>query len=150
MKVYSPIYPTGDFIADIEFRVNNPKSGFSFAFGNGTGESNFSTGLYFNGYSGYIFDQSGNFFGGYRSGTRFEMQVKSFDEERAAYYFNGKLVANNIRYTGAINCVEFQKYGSSLANVRITSVLYEPDTAPENAILYNGSVILYNGAEILF
>ena len=150
MKVYSSIYPSGSFIANIEFRVNDPKSGFSFALGNGTGESNFFTGLYFKGYSGYIFDQSGNFFGGYRSGARFDMEVRCFDQERAAYFLNGKLIANNIDVSGSINCVEFDKHKNSVMNMRLSSVMLEPSAVPENSILYNGSAILYNGVEILF
>ena len=152
MKVYSSIYPSGSFVANMEFRINDPKSGFSFAFGNGTGESDFSTGLFFRGYSGYIFDQSGNFFGGYRSGSRFEIEVRCFDQERAAYFFNNKLIANNLAVSGSINCIEFDKYGTSSVNMRLSSVMLDPDanTVPENAILYNNSAILYNGVEILF
>jgi len=128
MKFYTGTHVNSNFVADLEFRVNEPASGFSFAFGSGTGAGDFTTGLSFRGSGGYLFDQSGNFFGGYRSGELFNVQVHSFDFERASYFYDGVLMSNHIEIICPINCIEFEKYGSSTMGMRIKSQYVEPPT----------------------
>lgn len=149
MKVYAQTTVGPNFVADLQFKINPPSSGFSFCLGSGTGASNFVTGLAFSGYNGYIFDQSGNFFGGYRSGQRFDLQIHGFSELRASYFFNGVLMANDIGMNCGINCLEFDKIGQSSVFAQMSSeYLIEEDE--RDGITYNNSSIFYNGQTILF
>lgn len=152
MKVFTGTNVDSYFVADLEFRLEVPDSGFSFSFGSGSNVNNFVTGLSFSGSGGYLFDQSGNFFGGYKSGELFEIQVHCFDFERASYFYNKKLMANNVQMNASVNAILFDKYGDSSLKMRISSrAIEEPEaTISEDAVLFDSSAIVFDGSTILF
>ena len=84
---------------------------FSLALGNELSGS-FATGFCFSGYSGYLFDPAGKFFGGFYNGKQFEIECHCFSD-RLSYFHNGVLMSNNIPISNDFNCVEFDKQGSS-------------------------------------
>jgi|TARA_Y100000004_G_scaffold100311_1_gene112447 hypothetical protein len=114
---------------DISISVDSPISGFEFSLmgtGAGGAANNMVT---FSGQEGYMFDQSGNFFGGYKSGVPIDLFVyydhtnKSF-----SYYKNDVLISNNMRVTGtvansSINHISFTKHANSTASFTVTGVI---------------------------
>lgn len=107
MQYTSTTTLTGNYIADISFKMKNPDSGFSLAFVKDGGPTD-HTGIYFYGHSGYIFDKNGDMVGGYRSGETFNFACHVFDS-RYAYYFNEKLCATNISATNPTDYIEYLK-----------------------------------------
>ena len=80
MKVSGTLSGFKNSIIDMDIYIDSPSSGFDLTVmetGAGTRDDIFS----FSGYEGYVFDQSGRFIGGYRSGTSFNIQTHFY------YYF---------------------------------------------------------------
>ncbi len=122
MKVYSQQNLHSDFTANLEFTINSPSEIFAFSVGLGTGEGFFQTGFSFSGYNGYLFDQSGNFFGGYQSGKSFSIQANVFDGNRLSYFYNDTLIANNIAVATGLNCFEFNKNSDDSVQISFASI----------------------------
>ena len=101
------------FKADIISRC--PDSGFSLSFGD-LNSGVFTTGVVFSGRSGLIFDQSGNFFGGYYSGRSFNLEGHFFGD-RLSYFYDGVLMNNNLTVTTGFNAIEFDKFDRSSLNI---------------------------------
>ena len=115
MKIYNSIEVIADCVINADFAINSPDSGFSFYLGHGE-SSSFITGFGFYGYSGYLFDHSGNFFGGYSSGAQFKLSCHLFDEEqRVSYFYNDVLMNNNLLFKNnlTVTSVEFDKINNS-------------------------------------
>jgi hypothetical protein len=109
-------------VYDISVTVNNPLSGFEFSLAE-TGKFYSSQLVTFSGVEGYLFDQSGNFFGGYASGTPFDLTVyHDYANNTFSYYKDEILIANKLDITGAskgatdnsINCVFLEKNDSQI------------------------------------
>ncbi len=121
MKLYSELIVDGNQLIATNFIINSPQSGFSFSIG-GTNQNNiFSTGFSFSGYSGYLFDQSGNLFGGYYSGTQFDLNLHFFEQDkRISYFYDDVLMANNIYCKSnslILDTIEFDKINNSTVNI---------------------------------
>ena len=113
---------------DLNFVINDPASGFQFHL--------METGASLNGYlvsitgkEGYLFDQSGKFFGGYQSGTPFGIQIYyDHNNETFTYYKDNVLMANFYDVTGfglgdgVVNCVSFDKGDNSSVSVDVSGV----------------------------
>jgi len=112
-------------IINIELIVDSPYSGFEVSLME-SGKFHSSKLITFSGSEGAMFDQSGNFFGGYKSGSALDLKVH-YDYSRSgfAYYFEDTLIANNLDATGvsdgatdgSINAVSFKKHGNSTVSV---------------------------------
>ena len=113
MKGYNLGFQDQSFSFAADITVGVPQSGFLFQIGQSG--SNYFSNVSFSGISGYIFDQSGNFFGGYQKGIPFKISGNYFFDDhtgRYSYYYNNVLVANNIHgSTGFVDNVRFEDYG---------------------------------------
>ena len=125
MKVTESLPDLGDSIFNVGLVVDNPVSGFEFSIME-TGVGVEVDLIQFSGVSGYLFDQSGNFFGGYQSGTPFQMSIH-YDKTNTGfkYYCEGVLMANNMASNvGSLdeiaNQIEFEKYGNSSLSVSVS------------------------------
>lgn len=114
-----------DSITNIDLIIDSPYSGFELTAmetGNGTRYNIFS----FSGREGAIFDQSGRFFGGYKSGSSFDIQAHyDFDNQKIKYYFEDQLMCNYIQpitVSKSIDSIEFEKHGNSKISVSISGV----------------------------
>tara|TARA_R100001509_G_scaffold48212_1_gene26151 strand:- start:2446 stop:2847 length:402 start_codon:yes stop_codon:yes gene_type:complete len=112
-------------IYDMEFLINSPESGFDISLRE-TGVSTTNVGqiINFSGVSGYLFDQSGNFFAGYESGVSFKLKtIFDHSNRRFSYYHNDYLIANldttgqGVVDNGTINSVVFEKHGTSTVSI---------------------------------
>ena len=141
MKVLSTIknYQSFSFKANITPR--SPESGFSFAFGETGTLGTFSTGIVFSGTSGLVFDQSGNFFGGYYSGRSLEIEGHFFGD-RLSYFCNGVLINNNLPITNSFDCVEFDKIGNSQLNLQLSYVSGLVATGSESGLVDSSGTFL--------
>jgi len=126
MKASGTLSGFNNSIVDMNVYIDNPYSGFELTAmetGNGTRYNVFS----FSGREGYIYDQSGRFFGGYKSGSSFDIQAHyDYTNQKLKYYFDGQLVCNNIKPITAsksIDSIEFEKYGNSTISVSISGVI---------------------------
>lgn len=127
MKVLSTIQDYEQFRFSADIVPRQPDSGFSLCFGQ-TGDS-FYTGIRFYGSGGLVFDNEDTFFGGYQSGRSVKISGNYFgDENRMSYFYDGKLVTNNLETTGRFDTIEFEKFGNSQLNFNIEYVsgLYLP------------------------
>ena len=115
-------------IYDISLIVNSPDSGFELSLSE-TGKFYSSNLITFSGAGGYLFDQSGNFFGGYQSGVPFDLEVHhDYVNSTFSYYKNETLIANGLDITGesngatdkSINSLSFHKNGISEVSLSIT------------------------------
>tara|TARA_R110002020_G_scaffold158318_4_gene341483 strand:- start:5582 stop:5983 length:402 start_codon:yes stop_codon:yes gene_type:complete len=115
-------------IFDVTVVVDNPLSGFEFSIMETGAAATAVDLIQFSGQEGYIFDQSGNFFGGYQSGIPFDISIHyDWVNTGFKYYFEDVLIANNLKsFTGVLNemsnkanQIEFQKYGNSTLNVSV-------------------------------
>lgn len=125
MKVSGTLSGFNNSIVDMNVYIDNPLSGFELTAmetGNGTRYDIFS----FSGSEGYIYDQSGRFFGGYKSGVSFDIQAHyNYTDTKITYYFNNKLICNSIDpivSSKSIDSIEFEKYGNSTISVSISGV----------------------------
>ncbi len=123
-------------VCDITVYIESPLSGFELSLmetGILASADAFKTAnlVTFSGKEGYLFDQSGNFFGGYESGKPFGLKVfYDFDNSRFSYQHNNLLVANGLDVTGYsvfetgnVNCVMFNKYAGSTFSISISGAI---------------------------
>jgi hypothetical protein len=115
-------------IYDISLSINSPLSGFELSLSE-TGKFYSSDLITFSGAEGYVFDQSGNFFGGYSSGVSFDLEVHhDYINSSFSYYQDGVLIANGMDITGqtngatdkSVNCLIFNKHGDSEASLSVS------------------------------
>lgn len=115
-------------IYDISLIVNSPDSGFELSLFE-SGKFYSSNLITFSGADGYLFDQSGNFFGGYRSGVPFDLEVHyDYVNSTFSYYKDDTLIANGLDITGksngatdkSINSLSFDKNGTSEVSLSVT------------------------------
>ena len=115
-------------IYDISLSINSPLSGFELSLSE-TGKFYRSDLITFSGAEGYVFDQSGNFFGGYRSGVSFDLEVHhDYINSSFSYYQDGVLIANGLDVTGqaygatdkSVNCLIFNKHGDSEVSLSVS------------------------------
>ena len=117
-------------IYNIDITVNTPLSGFEFSLMETGVAGTFKTAnlVTFSGQEGYLFDQSGNFFGGYDSGMPFNLKVYyDYDNTSFSYYWNDVLMANSLDVTGwsvfetgKVNLISFDKHGDSSLSLTVT------------------------------
>lgn len=110
MPILNTATLTGNYVINLSIEVLNPFSGFSVAFISGT-----NTGYRFYGQSGYCFDQSGNFFGGYQSGSPINLKINVF-EDRLSYSHNNFLCHNNIKVSGPVTGIFYGNYTKVYGN----------------------------------
>lgn len=120
MLVYQDITGYHESIIDFNISISSAESGFLLAAGLGIGDSGLiNSGIIFSGYNGYIFDQSGDFIGGYRSNNPFKISTY-IHEDHVSYYIDDVLIKNNIN-TGIVfnkpNRIEFNKYEDSSVSI---------------------------------
>jgi hypothetical protein len=152
MKIYSPIDIIEDQLINSTFTINSPNSGFIFSIGYLSGSSQFKTGFCFSGNNGYLFDQSGNFFGGYYSGKQFDLDIYYFEnEKRISYFYNKVLIANNIypkEVLPVLDTIEFDKINESTLQLgKATDALmfyYLQDISGINLISSDNYLLLDN------
>ena len=115
-------------IYDISLSINSPLSGFELSLSE-TGKFHSSDLITFSGAEGYVFDQSGNFFGGYGSGVSFDLEVHhDYINSSFSYYQDGVLIANGLDVTGqaygatdkSVNCLIFNKHGDSEVSLSVS------------------------------
>lgn len=111
MKSYNLGYYNENFTFSADITVGIPESGFSLTIGQSGQVDNLS----FSGVSGYLFDASGNFFGGYQKNRPFNISGYFFfegEEGRYSYFYDNLLVANNMGgLTGYVDNISFEDYG---------------------------------------
>ena len=128
MKVSGSLPQFENSIFDVVVVVDNPLSGFEFSIMETGAAATAVDLIQFSGQEGYLFDQSGKFFGGYQSGVPFDISIHyDWANTGFKYYFEDVLIANNLKsFTGVLNemsnkanQVEFQKYDNSTLNVSV-------------------------------
>ena len=120
-------------IYDINLSLDTPISGFEFSLMETGIDGSFKTAnmITFSGSEGYLFDESGQFFGGYESGTPFSLQVYyDYTNKTFTYYKDDVLIANRMFTTGqtvlssgAINHVKFDKHSNSEISLSVSGVI---------------------------
>tara|TARA_R100000231_G_scaffold76174_4_gene59322 strand:- start:11752 stop:12156 length:405 start_codon:yes stop_codon:yes gene_type:complete len=119
-------------IYNVELSIDSPESGFALSLLETGIDGSFKTAnlITFSGYDGYLFDQSGNFFGGYASGTPFELTVY-YDQVNKTfnYYHDDTLMANSLDVTGdaifgtsVVTMASFEKHGDSSASILVSGI----------------------------
>ena len=114
-------------VYDLDITVNDPANGFRLDLME-TGSSSQRTLVTFSGYQGYLFDQSGNFFGGYDSGVPFELVVQyDHTNKTFSYYHDTVLMANGLDITGyvtdgKVNAVRFDGYNNGSLSLSVSGV----------------------------
>ena len=121
--------PYKNSIYNVSLTLDRPHDGFEFRLLE-TGASSEGELVKFSGRQGYLFDQSGNLWGGYKSGVPFDFQIHyDYYDKTFSYYSEDTLIANGLDVTGAgvvddgkVGLVTFTKYGDSSASVSITGL----------------------------
>ena len=121
MKTGTPIQNYESFYFKAIITPREPNSGFCLSFGATGQDGSLTTGVSFSGRSGFVFDQSGNFFGGYYSGRSLNLEGHFFGD-RLSYFYNSKLVNNNIPIANNFNAVEFEKFGDSTLSLEVNYI----------------------------
>ena len=106
-----------------------------------------ATGFCISGSDGYLFDQSGNFFGGYQPNNPFNITLHLKTGDNFSYFHNDKIIANNLHSNDNIEFLKFEKENASLN----ASIIGQPDerftfsflTFSGDALFYNGELIGY-------
>lgn len=144
-------YTNVNFTFEASIQVKTPASGFLFQLGQ-TGDPFFPI-ISFSGNSGYIFDQSGNFFGGYIKNEQFSISGNYFFGDyvetgnlandhtatgRLSYYFNNTLIANDIKGTGFIDALRFEDYNNQ--NSLIFNITF--DTGSSDGLMDSNGLYL--------
>jgi hypothetical protein len=126
MKASGTLSGFNNSIVDMNVYIDNPYSGFELTAmetGNGTRYNIFT----FSGSQGQVYDQSGRFFAGYRSGTSLDLKVHyNYTEQLFSYYYNDNLVSNNmvpLNVNKSIDSIEFDKHNNSRLEASISGVL---------------------------
>tara|TARA_R110002020_G_scaffold266011_1_gene480856 strand:- start:1864 stop:2271 length:408 start_codon:yes stop_codon:yes gene_type:complete len=115
---------------NVEVTVNSPLSGFEFSLMETGDDGGWKSAnmVSISGKEGYLFDQSGNFFGGYESGVPFNLKVYyDYNLATFSYYHEDVLMANSLDVTGidifedgVINLIMFDKHDDSSLSMDIT------------------------------
>ena len=122
-------------VYDLDITVNDPANGFRLDLME-TGSSSQRTLVTFSGYQGYLFDQSGNFFGGYDSGGQATSSGGGGNTQRPSrvsvdktfsYYHDTVLMANGLDITGyvtdgKVNAVRFDGYNNGSLSFSVSGV----------------------------
>ena len=117
-------------VYDVDVTVDSPLSGFEFSLmetGNDGGWKSANM-VSISGKEGYLFDQSGNFFGGYESGVPFNLKIYyDYNQQAFSYYSDDVLMANSLDVTGydifedgVINLIMFDKHADSSLALNVT------------------------------
>ena len=120
-------------IYSVDLTVKTPESGFEYSLvetGVKGGAAKSANLVSISGVNGYLFDQSGNFFGGYESGVPFNIKIYyNYDPPTFSYYHEGVLMANGLDVTGYdvfetgnVNVIMFHKHGDSSATTVASGV----------------------------
>jgi len=114
-------------VYSVDLNINSPESGFEFSLMETGYDGSWKTAnlVTISGVSGYLFDQSGNFFGGFQSGIPFNVKIYyDYDNKTFSYDLNDVLMANSLDVTGydvfgtgLVNLAMFHKHGDSSATV---------------------------------
>lgn len=119
----------GNCIYNVDITIDSPISGFEFSIMETGIDGGFKSAnlITFSGVEGYIFDQSGHFFGGYRSGVSFDIEIHhDFLNSTYSYYKDNILMANGLDVTGSnilngkSNLIMFTKHGESTLSLEAT------------------------------
>ena len=120
---------------EVSIMVDSPLTGFEFSLmKTGSVGSAFKTAnlVTISGKEGYLFDQSGNFFGGYESGVPFDLKINyDYQNKVFSYYKDDNLMANALDTTGwnlinsdgVINLIMFDKHGDSSLSINSTGAV---------------------------
>ena len=122
----------GRSVYSVDLNINSPESGFEFSLMETGYDGSWKTAnlATISGVSGYLFDQSGNFFAGFESGTPFNIKVYyDYDNKAFSYYHEDILMANSLDVTGydvfetgLVNFAMFHKHGTSSATIVASGV----------------------------
>lgn len=83
------------------------------------------TGLSFSGINGYLFDQSGNFFGGYTPNEEFSIQIHKKNYFDFSYSSGGVLMNNDVvSDTMQLTAIKFNDVGNSKLTGQVKSPEY--------------------------
>jgi hypothetical protein len=114
-------------VYSVDLNINSPESGFEFSLMETGYDGSWKTAnlVTISGVSGYLFDQSGNFFGGFQSGIPFNVKIYyDYDNKTFSYDLEDVLMANSLDVTGydvfetgLVNLAMFHKHGDSSATV---------------------------------
>jgi len=127
---------TGPFSFSADLNMGNTDVGFHLAFVN-TGMSPLVTGFAFSGISGgYIFDQSGLFVGGVRSGETLNINGNVDGNNKLSYFLNGSPCHNNISINLPVNSLEYSKDDTTSISC---SISYNSSGVPASALLDESS-----------
>ena len=124
MFVYTEITGFSESVISMDFNIEDAHSGFLVAAGSGIGTNDRLdySGIIFSGYEGYIFDQSGDFVGGYEANSTFNITSHIHTGNNysyASYFIDGVLIKNDYGpLTKVPMRIEFDKHGES--SLRIT------------------------------
>ena len=123
MKVSGTLSGFNNSIVDMSVYIDNPYSGFELTAmetGNGTRYNIFT----FSGSQGYVYDQSGRFFAGYKSGTSLDLKVHyNYNGQLFSYYYDDNLVSNNmvpLTANKSIDSIEFDRHNNSTLEASIS------------------------------
>jgi hypothetical protein len=142
MKSLASIKKYNSFSFKANITPRSPESGFDLCFGTTGSSGVFATGSRFYGRSGLVFDQSGNFFGGYYSGRSLEIEGHFFGD-RLSYFYNGVLVNNNASVQSSFDSVEFDKFGDSTLYLELNYISgLVPEVAEEGIQDINGIFLI--------
>ena len=126
-----PSFKNSFYSADITLK--SPSSGFMLSLmETGWDGSTFKSAnmVTISGSEGYLFDQSGNFFGGYISGVPFNLDIYyDYTNLSFSYFHNDVLMANALDVTGVsipdggtINLIMFDNHANSSASILVSGV----------------------------
>ncbi len=114
-------------VYSVDLDITSPESGFEFSLMETGYDGSWKTAnlVTISGVSGYLFDQSGNFFGGFQSGIPFNVKIYyDYDNKTFSYDLEDVLMANSLDVTGydvfetgLVNLAMFHKHGDSSATV---------------------------------
>ena len=153
MKTRPIGYHNKSFVFSADIQVSAPESGFLFQIGR-SGDPDFYPAISFSGSEGFIFDQEGEFIGGYRQNELFNISGNYFygdqsmsgdvlidytGEARFSYFLNGNLISNNINgQTGFLEMIHFEDHDNQ------NNLFFEitKDTGASNVIRDSGSTYL--------
>ena len=153
-KVYQKINLYNESAINLRLTVNDSVSGFAVSAGVGTTGVGFtgliSTGVSFSGYDGYLFDQSGHFFGGYEYNVPFNIAIHNKSDGKLSYYHKNRLIANNID-SSTFDYIEFEKYDASL-NITVSGELGADQSAgiTGQGLLFSGDFLSMSGNLLFF
>ncbi len=151
MKTYKQITGYSQSIINLDFNVQDSINGFVLAGGlaeTGVNYTGFiSTGFLISGFDGYLFDQSGRFFGGYSADTPFNIQLHLKTGSGWSYYHNGCLIANQMNLNSEVEYLEFTRSDAAAG----ASVQGQPDQAQlVDFLMYTGHALFFSGGLLVY